>query len=513
MKILSTEGLTKLIQLVKTAFISVDDVEETTEIDTQLVDEITLAKVATSGDYNDLDGVPTIPVVNNATLTIVQGGTTRGTFTANASSNETINLDAAADIDNNTITKNIHDELQASAIMNSRTNVDSLPIWEGTEQQWITGGNQTWYNWSYGNAGISWTNGTGLSDFYNSVVYGNGLYVAVGGDISANSSNGQTWREFTTLTGFFNGVTYGNGLFVAVGRNRVGRGTFAYSSDGENWTIGSLPVIFNGVTYGNGLFVAVGDRAFAYSSDGQNWMFDSLSDRYLGVTYGNGLFVAIGRDVFAYSSDGENWTESSLNFSDYKAITYGNGLFVAIGSGVFAYSSNGQTWRESTTLTSNYNNITYGNGLFVAVGDGAFAYSSDGENWTESSLNDSYQAIAYGNSLFVAIGDYGSCMYGINDLSSVFTITQNPIIGDVIYSSPAVLSALTIVSVGTGTITLSDTKTYDYNPSGNETTISTVGEAHPNWLCNIEGIGVKKGTTLIADTSGASATQVILRRL
>ena len=36
----------------------------------------------------------TIPTVNDATLTITQGGTTKGTFTANASSNVTIDLDA-----------------------------------------------------------------------------------------------------------------------------------------------------------------------------------------------------------------------------------------------------------------------------------------------------------------------------------------------------------------------------------------------------------------------------------
>lgn len=53
-----------------------------------------LATVATSGSYNDLSNKPTIPTVNNATLTITQDGTTKGTFTANASSDVTINLDA-----------------------------------------------------------------------------------------------------------------------------------------------------------------------------------------------------------------------------------------------------------------------------------------------------------------------------------------------------------------------------------------------------------------------------------
>ena len=53
-----------------------------------------LATVATSGSYNDLTNKPTIPTVNDATITITQGGTTKGTFTLNQSSNATITLDA-----------------------------------------------------------------------------------------------------------------------------------------------------------------------------------------------------------------------------------------------------------------------------------------------------------------------------------------------------------------------------------------------------------------------------------
>ena len=42
------------------------------------------ANVATSGSYNDLSNKPTIPTVNNKTLTIQKNGTTVETFTANA---------------------------------------------------------------------------------------------------------------------------------------------------------------------------------------------------------------------------------------------------------------------------------------------------------------------------------------------------------------------------------------------------------------------------------------------
>ena len=45
-----------------------------------------------SGNYNDLSNTPTIPTVNNATLTIQKNGGSVGTFSANASSNKTVNI-------------------------------------------------------------------------------------------------------------------------------------------------------------------------------------------------------------------------------------------------------------------------------------------------------------------------------------------------------------------------------------------------------------------------------------
>ena len=51
-----------------------------------------MATVATSGSYNDLTNKPTIPTVNNATLTIQQNGSNITTFTANSSTNTTANI-------------------------------------------------------------------------------------------------------------------------------------------------------------------------------------------------------------------------------------------------------------------------------------------------------------------------------------------------------------------------------------------------------------------------------------
>jgi len=83
MKVVSNDGLTKLIQLCKNNFIS--------STDTVSASTVTLATVATSGDFTDLLNQPTI---SNATVTVKQDGVTKGTFTLNQTTASTINLDA-----------------------------------------------------------------------------------------------------------------------------------------------------------------------------------------------------------------------------------------------------------------------------------------------------------------------------------------------------------------------------------------------------------------------------------
>lgn len=60
--------------------------------DSNFVKSSSLATVATTGAYSDLSGTPTIPTVNDATLTITQNGVSAGTFTANDADNTTIAL-------------------------------------------------------------------------------------------------------------------------------------------------------------------------------------------------------------------------------------------------------------------------------------------------------------------------------------------------------------------------------------------------------------------------------------
>ena len=113
MKVVSTEALTKLIQLVKSAFISVDDTVETSEV--------TLATVATTGDYDDLINKPTIPTVNNSTITLTQGGVIKGTFTLNQSSGANIDFDAGGGGAVNSVNG------QTGAVVLTASDVGALP--------------------------------------------------------------------------------------------------------------------------------------------------------------------------------------------------------------------------------------------------------------------------------------------------------------------------------------------------------------------------------------------------
>lgn len=84
---------------------------------------INLHKVAKTGNYNDLSNRPTIPTVNNGTLTIKQNGTTVQTFSANQSGDVTANITVptkasdvnALSLDGGTINKSKTIKMDASA--------------------------------------------------------------------------------------------------------------------------------------------------------------------------------------------------------------------------------------------------------------------------------------------------------------------------------------------------------------------------------------------------------------
>lgn len=152
-------------------------------------------------------------------------------------------------------------------------------------------------------------------DNLTSVTYGKGLFLAVGYKeviddnyccgapityvvkygLIFTSSDGKTWtqKDSGTIINYFTSVTYGNGLFVAVGFGS----NICTSQDGVTWTLNWVTSNINSVTYGNGQFVAVGDRGKLFTSfDDTTWTQQNSGtiNRLSCVTYANGIFVAVG---------------------------------------------------------------------------------------------------------------------------------------------------------------------------------------------------------------------------
>jgi len=198
-----------------------------------------------------------------------------------------------------------------------------------------------------------------------------------------------------------------------------------------SWTFadpGSINAM-RSLAYGDGRFVGVGWGAAAYSFDGIDWSLTSVPQQhasYTDVTYGNGLFVAItigslnnsdqNQDRIMHSPDGQTWTsQSGAEENAWKSITYGGGKFVAIASNGdhrVMWSTDGVTWNAAdATAQFAWSGVTYGNGKFVAVSENSdntserVMYSSDAITWTPAvAANEiAWYSVTYGNGKFVAV--------------------------------------------------------------------------------------------------------------
>jgi hypothetical protein len=291
--------------------------------------------------------------------------------------------------------------------------------------EFLVGGNRTWrvlLNQISENNDITDWQGVNVTNFYKSVAYGNGVFVATFGPFRAYSLDGITWNESTPIGWQANAITYGNGLFVAVGYAIVvGVPTaFVFTSiDGINWT-SRTPAATNNwvnVAYGNGLFVAVSSNGASNrimtSPDGITWTArnSGINPDFSAVAYGNGIWVAIstastGGTVFT-SYDGIVWTEQAETFSQ-SSIAFGNGIFT---TGNYN-STDGINWNVNAFGTI-ARGITFGNGYFIAITDGGtnrVLYSTNALSWTQipAASTASFKAIAFGENTFVAVADGGA---------------------------------------------------------------------------------------------------------
>ena len=244
------------------------------------------------------------------------------------------------------------------------------------------------------------------------------------------SADGVTWTARSSAPGNeWNSVTYGNGVFVAVASS--GTNQVMTSPDGVTWTARSAAEEnpWRSVTYGNGVFVAVAsegnNRVMTSTDNGVTWTarFATEWNSWYSVTFGNGVFVAVAANgtnqVMTSTDNGETWTARSAATSNFwHSVTYGNGVFVAVANWtnqVMTSTDHGETWTaRSGAEANNWSSVTYGDGVFVAVaGNGAnrvMTSTDNGETWTARSAAEAntWNSVTFGNGVFVAVTFDGS---------------------------------------------------------------------------------------------------------
>jgi hypothetical protein len=181
------------------------------------------------------------------------------------------------------------------------------------------------------NGGVTWlTRVLPATSNWSSVTFGNNRFVAVSsstGTASAYSLNGFDWEAGTITSGAYNSVTYGQGVFLAVGNTT----TASSSESGLVWTSRTISTSNNAsVAFGN---VAQTPRFRTISSSGAT----NTSEIICGARARARAFVAQNR-IFAIriTEPGSAYTSAPT-----MTITDPNDVFAApftvrVGSGVLA---------------------------------------------------------------------------------------------------------------------------------------------------------------------------------
>ena len=180
--------------------------------------------------------------------------------------------------------------------------------------------------------GNIWTEqNSGVTDQLSGLAYSDGLFV-VGDSTTAGvltSPDGVVWTEqnFGETNAYVLGVlgvAYGNGIFVAVG----GEGMIFTSTNGTDWTTNNSGTSgeLDGVAYGGGTFLVTGVAGtLLTSTNGADWVSrnsGTVNELY-GAAFAQDTFIAVGADGTILQSG----ALSSLGSQLSPAPGWTNGVF------------------------------------------------------------------------------------------------------------------------------------------------------------------------------------------
>ena len=308
--------------------------------------------------------------------------------------------------------------------------------------------------------------------------FGNGVFVAVGNNLSTTgnpasawSLDGISWNQVLPAAGglpdgAWQSVTFGNGIFVASqgtrGPHGNGPGT-AYSADGKTWRTDNtdIPQSTGGVGYNTICYSTIRSEfltlgygvAESYTStNGYTWTAQPFADppqyNYSQVVAGSDRYVAVGTAGTAgYLSmyimfGASTWVvgTSTLPFSFFglpwfKSIAYSLGVFYTFDSeGANIYSStDGYTWVATTTVPFHVSDVAFNpSGNWVIVGSGNIAYSDNPlgpytNSGPPSVVTASYWfGVNFAGGKYIALGPSGSQGNGYSYDGIVWNIANAP---------------------------------------------------------------------------------------
>ena len=307
--------------------------------------------------------------------------------------------------------------------------------------------------------GVDWTlERAGIT--FESIVYGDGVFVAYNGASLYDSSNGATWQSASVVgaPGIYGGLLfYANGYFATSTANIV-------STNGIIWSAQNIPPMDTFLAYADGQFVIPASGFTWTSKDFSGWSShpSNLAHVEGGVGgYAAGVFVIYGflanessPSHLLYSTNALDWYSADLDSRNYLyAVDYYQGAIIAGGAGgVLLVSTNGHTWTKpvapqvgdiggfgvgdgivvagvidgqnlvslvSTNLTDwtssvaapigGWPQFAFHNGTFVGA-EGYMIASTNGVQWQLGSYTPGvaaeFSSVAFGNGLFVAVGGY-----------------------------------------------------------------------------------------------------------
>lgn len=250
---------------------------------------------------------------------------------------------------------------------------------------------------------------------WNKIVYGNGVYVAVGSNVTdsnaAYSTDGINWIPVNTTVYSIRSLCYGNGKFIAWAMGIHGNasnsdGFLGSSVDGKKWNFTKLGYYTDDrksdIIFAENKFVACGrDKLVEYSTDGINWnsvIVVDYSMSYSKIVYGNGIYACFELTStqvrYSMSSTGLNGDWNSGNLKSEHSMSYLRDIVFDGEKFVLLCGDNIYTSTDLKTFTKvvnfdfgRINALSYKNGLYVAVGmndrnnNAYLAYSFDLTNW------------------------------------------------------------------------------------------------------------------------------------